>query len=89
MADIDVTKMSSKGQVVIPNEMRKGLKEGEKLVIIKSGKQLILKRAKDFDKNIEEDLKFARRTEAAWKKYEKGEFITMDFDEFLDEVKQW
>jgi len=89
MVDIDVTKMSSKGQIVIPSDMRKGIKEGEKLVIIKSGKQLILKRAKDFDKNIEEDLEFARRTEKAWKKYEKGEFIEMEFDEFLDKVKKW
>ncbi len=81
--------MSSKGQVVIPQEMRKGIQEGEKLVIMKNKGQIILKRAKDFDKTLEEDLEFARRTEESWKRYEKGEFVSMDFDEFLKEAKKW
>lgn len=81
--------MSSKGQIVIPREMRKDIKEGEKMVIIQNGKQLILKRAKDFDKNVEEDLAFAKRTEEAWKRYDKGEFISMDFDDFLKQIKKW
>lgn len=89
MVEINITKMSSKGQIVIPQEMRKGIHEGEKLVIIKNKDQIILKRAKDFDKALEEDLEFARRTEEAWKKYEKGEFISMDFDDFLREAKKW
>ena len=87
--NIDITKMSSKGQVVIPKEMRKNIKEGEKLVIIQNKEQLILKKVKDFGKNIEEDLEFARRTEEAWKAYDRGEFIEMDYDEFLKEIKKW
>ena len=87
--NIEITRMSSKGQVVIPKEMRGDIKEGETLVIIKNKNQIILKRARDFGKNIEEDLEFARRTEEAWKRYEKGEFIEMDYDEFLKEVRKW
>ncbi len=87
--DISITKMSSKGQVVIPAEMRKDIKEGEKIIIIQNRKQLILKKAKDFDKNLEEDLAFAKRTEEAWKRYEKGEFVEMDSDKFLKELKKW
>ena len=45
--------------------------------------------AKGFHENLEEDLEFARRTEEAFKRYEKGEFIEMDFDEFLKEAKKW
>jgi len=89
MANINITKMSSKGQVVIPQEMREGIEEGDKLVIIRNGDQLILKKAEDFDKNLEDDLEFARRTEEAWKRYEKGEFIEMDFDDFIKEMKKW
>ena len=69
--------------------MRTEYHEGEKFVVIKSGKQLILKSVKDFDKNIEEDLEFAQRTEEAYKRYEKGEFKSMDFDEFITKMKQW
>lgn len=62
MAQIDMTKMSSKGQVVIPADMRKDIKEGDKLVVIKNGEQIILKKANKFDKALEEDLEFAKRT---------------------------
>ena len=89
MDAIDITKMSSKGQVVIPLEMRKDLKEGDKLVIIKNGNQIILKKADAFDEKLKEDLEFARRTEEAYKRHERGEFIEMDFDEFIKEMKKW
>ena len=86
---IAITKMSSKGQIVIPQEMREDLKAGEKIVIIKSHGNLLLKREKEFSKKLEEDLICAKRAEAAYKKYEKGEFISMEYDEFLEQVKKW
>jgi len=90
MAEIQVTTMSSKGQVVIPQEMRKGFHEREKFVIIKAGKQLILKSVADFDENIEEDLEFARRTEEAWERYEKGEFVgPFTSEELKNRMKSW
>lgn len=87
--DISITKMSSKGQVVIPIEMRKGIKEGEKIVLIKNKDQIIMKKASEMDKSFAEDLEFARRTEEAYKRYEKGEFISMPADKFLEELKKW
>ena len=87
--DIAITKMSSKGQIVIPKEIRKDLKEGDKLIVIKSDDRLILKKADKHDKQMIEDIEFARRTEEAWKKYEQGEFIEKDFDEFIAEMKKW
>ena len=88
MAQLEITKMSSKGQVVIPQEMRKGFHDGEKFIIIKAGKQLILKSVEDFDENIEEDLEFARRTEEAWKRYERGEFKSLPADKFLEMLEK-
>lgn len=89
MANINITRMSSKGQIVIPLDMRGDFKEGEKLVILKNKNQIILKKAKDFDKNIEEDLEFARRTEEAWKRIEKGEFISVDSENLFEEMDKW
>ena len=84
--DIAITRMSSKGQVVIPTEMREDIPEGEKLIVIKTDNQLIMKKAGDLSKNFEEDLKFARKTEEAWESYDKGEFISQSVDEFLEEL---
>ena len=89
MAEIGITKVSSKGQIVIPHDLKGDIKEGDKLVVIRNGKQLILKRTIDFDENIEEDLEFAKRTEEAYKRYESGKFKTMEIEDFIKEMKKW
>ena len=81
--------MSSKGQVVIPAEMREGIAEGEKIIVFKSGNQIIMKKASEMDEKMKEDLEFARRTEEAWQRIDSGEGITMDFDDFIKEMKKW
>ena len=88
MIDIGITKMSTKGQIVIPNDLRSEFNVGEKLLIIKNEDQLIIKKASKLDKNLEEDLKFARRTEAAWKRYENGEFESVTEEDFLKELEK-
>lgn len=87
--DFEITRLSSKGQVVIPFELRKGFKEGEKLVVIRNGEQLILKKVNSFNKNLKKDLEFARRTEEAYNRIEAGEGIEMDFDDFIKKMKKW
>ena len=89
MNKIIITRMSSKGQIVIPRDMREGIEEGDKLVIIRNKNHIILKKEEDFSKNLEEDLEFARRTEEAWKRIENGEGIRMDFDDFIKEMEKW
>lgn len=87
--EVAMTKMSSRGQVVIPAEMREDIEEGDKLIIIKSDNQLIMKKANKLDKNFEEDIEFAKKTEEALKRIEEGKGIEMSFDEFLEEMKKW
>jgi len=89
MVDIAIARMSSKGQIVIPQEMRQEFKQGEKVVILKKEGKLLLRPASDFGERLAEDVEFAKRTEEALRRYERGEFITMEFDEFLREVKKW
>jgi len=89
MVEIGITRMSSKGQIVIPQEMRAGINEGEKLLVIQGEGSLILKKATKMDEKFQEDLDFAKRTEEAFQRHEKGEFVKMDFDEFVAEMKKW
>tara|TARA_Y100000310_G_scaffold295945_1_gene327764 strand:+ start:1382 stop:1648 length:267 start_codon:yes stop_codon:yes gene_type:complete len=84
-----ITKMSSKGQIVVPAEMRQDIHEGEKFIIIRNDRQIILEKVSEFDKKLEEDLIFAKKTEEALKKYEKGEFIKKDEKEFFEELEKW
>lgn len=87
--EIAITKMSSKGQVVIPAEMRTNISEGEKLLIIQNDKQIIMKKASELDKNVAEDIEFAKRTDEAWKRIEAGKGIKMDFEKFVEKMKKW
>ncbi len=89
MAEIAITRMSSKGQVVIPVRMRAGFKEGESFIIIKDGKDLKLRSTAELDKKMREDLIFAKRTEEAYKRHEKGLFREMSGEEFLKELEKW
>ena len=85
--DVGLTKMSTKGQLVIPQELRKEFKIGEKLLVIKSEGKLVIKKASELDKQLIEDLELARKTEEAWKSYEKGEFKSMETEDFLKYLK--
>ncbi|MEK6910848.1 MAG: AbrB/MazE/SpoVT family DNA-binding domain-containing protein [Nanoarchaeota archaeon] len=89
MVQFEVGKISSKGQVVIPVRLRGKYKEGDSIIFIEEGNTLIIKREADADINFKEDLEFARRTEEAWKRHDRGEFKRMEVNEFLKEMKKW
>lgn len=89
MINIGVTKMSSKGQIVIPSEMRRDLKEGDEILILKDEDRFILKKVNQINKEMREDLEFAKRTEKALREIEAGKGMTMNFDEFIEEMKKW
>jgi len=89
MVNIDITTVSSKGQIVIPANMRQGIKEGDKFLIIKDSSNFLLKKADDLDEKFKEDLEFARRTEEAYKRHDKGDYKTLAADKFLEELEKW
>lgn len=87
--EFDITRLSSKGQVVIPAELRKDMKEGEKLLVIRSKGSIILKKASALNKKLREDIEFAKRTEEAYKRIEAGEYISVNAEALEEEMKKW
>lgn len=68
MISTEVTSLSSKGQVVIPDRIRKelGLVAGTKLIVISDGSNLLLKPMEEpkmdvFKKLMEESKKFGKQ----------------------------
>jgi len=45
MVQIETTKMSSRGQVVIPLDMRKDIPKGQKLIVIRKDDEIIIKKS--------------------------------------------
>ncbi len=89
MGHIDIIKLRPDGLDAIPPGLRKGFKGGDTLLVIRDGNRLILERVSEMDHQLKEDLEFARRTGDAWKRYEKGEFRSLGFDEFITEMTRW
>jgi AbrB family looped-hinge helix DNA binding protein len=89
MINVDFTKMSSKGQIVIPQEMRKDLSVGDRFIIIRRDNEIILKPAEDLEENFLEDLDFAKKTLTALDKYGKGKFKEMEGKDFRKELEKW
>jgi AbrB family looped-hinge helix DNA binding protein len=68
MAQVEITTVSQKGQVVIPQEIREklGVKEGMKFAVYGSDGMIIFKRleiptVKDFERLVESGMKFAKQ----------------------------
>ncbi|PLW79920.1 AbrB family transcriptional regulator [Candidatus Woesearchaeota archaeon] len=84
-----IGKLSSKGQIVIPSNMRNDFNIGDEFLLIREEDKIIMKKIEGVAKELKEDLEFARRTEKAWQEYEKGNFTTMSEEEFFSEIEKW
>lgn len=84
--DYAIAKISSKGQLVIPSNLRKDIKTGEEFLIVKDDNRMILKNMKDVADELKDDLKFAEKVDKAWQEYEKGRFKKSSKKDFLREL---
>jgi len=87
--DVGITRVSSKGQIVIPSSMRDNLSEGEELLVIRDGERYILRPLDDLKPALKKDILFAGKTEEAFLEYRKGTFKRTDKDAFLNELESW
>ena len=87
--DVGITRISSKGQIVIPSSMRANLSEGEELLIIREGGRYVIKPLSELKPQLRDDLIFAEKTEEAFAEYRKGRVIRKEEKEFLDELASW
>ena len=87
--EIQFTKASSKGQVVIPRGIRRRLdiKEGSLLAVAAERDLIILKKVDS--KMSDEDLRTMKRVEEAWKDIERGRYGLMSKEAFFKELKDW
>ena len=85
----ELTRASSKGQIVIPTDIRKKLniKEGSVFAVSSKKNMLVLKK---LDTKIKaEDLKTLKLIEEAWEDIEKGRYKTYSREAFFKELKKW
>ena len=64
---MNITKLSSKGQIVIPVDVRAKFNKGEKFLILHDDNQIILSKTSKVMEKMIDDLEFAKSTEKAYK----------------------
>jgi len=86
--EIGLTRISSKGQVVIPLGVRERLqiKEGETLAVSAEDDLIVLKKVSN---PLEEDLETIEEIKEAWKEIEAGKYKKLASEEFLKEIEKW
>jgi AbrB family looped-hinge helix DNA binding protein len=86
---IELTKTSSKGQVVIPTDIRKRLriKSGTILLITTKNQMVVMKKMNA--KISKEDLKTLKGVEEAWRDIEEGKYKVYSKAAFSKELAKW
>ena len=82
-----ITKVSTKGQIVIPTSLRDDVEKGDEFLMIKDKGRIILKSMKSLASSLREDLAFAEEIEKAWQEYDKGKFVKKSKETFLEELR--
>jgi AbrB family looped-hinge helix DNA binding protein len=85
----EVTRVSSKGQIVIPSSIREGMgvKEGSLFSVAARKNMIVLKK---LDKEMTaEDVRTLKMLEEAWKDIEKGRYKVATPEEFFKEMERW
>ena len=83
---MEITKLSSKGQVVIPESARKNLEIGTAFTVVRKGDLIILKGIEGLRK---EEIKEMEELDKIWKEVDKGKGVTISKEEFFEEMESW
>lgn len=70
--ELKTIKVSQKGQIAIPSDIRKeiGIKEGDELLLFRKGKRIMLEKPDEFMESIKDEFKdMLQITESSLKKF--------------------
>jgi len=83
---MEITKLSTKGQIVIPEEIRKNIDEGAAFIVTKKDNLIILKKIEGF---TEEEIEEMKELNKIWEEIDSGECESYTEKEFFEQLKKW
>ena len=83
---MEITKLSSKGQIVLPEKLRRGIEVGTPFVVTRRNNLIILKEVEGLTREEEKEMK---ELDVIWKDIDEGKGITLSKEEFLKEMSLW
>ena len=83
---MEITKLSTRGQIVIPEEIRKGMVEGTSFVVARVEDMILLKQLQGFSVSELDEMKELNKI---WKDIDSGAGISSSKKDFLREMENW
>jgi len=89
--DVEIVKISSRGQFVLPLSMRKRFKmgKGEKMMVVENEGTMVMRPIKQMGADVDDEIYMMQRASRAWDEIEKGSFKRMPKTKFLKELETW
>ncbi len=89
--DVEIVRISSKGQFVLPLSMRKKFKigKGEKMMLVENNGTVVMRPIKGMGEDLDEEMRMMQRAARAWDEIGKGNFKRMPAAKFLKELETW
>ncbi|MBU2562782.1 MAG: AbrB/MazE/SpoVT family DNA-binding domain-containing protein [Nanoarchaeota archaeon] len=83
---METTKLSTKGQIIIPERIRRDIKEGTPFIVTRKENLIILKKVEGLNKTEQKELEELNKI---WREIEEGKSISMSKKDFLKEMNAW
>jgi len=83
---MEITKLSTKGQIVIPDSLRNGISVGTPFIVSRQGGLIVLKEVKGMNS---EEIKEAKELDEIWSDIDEGKAVTLSKEEFLKDMENW
>ena len=83
---MEITKLSTKGQIVIPEEIRKDIKSGTAFIVSRQNDLIILKKVEGLTK---QEMKEMKELDKMWKDIDSGKCESYTEKEFFEKLKEW
>ena len=83
---MEITKLSTKGQIVIPESLRSGFQEGSAFTVARKGDIIMLKIVEGL---TTDEVKEMQELDKVWKDIDAGKGITLNQEDFLKEMETW
>ncbi|MCX6777405.1 MAG: AbrB/MazE/SpoVT family DNA-binding domain-containing protein [Candidatus Micrarchaeota archaeon] len=89
--DVEIIKMSSRGQFVLPLSMRRRYRigRGEKLMLVDNDGTIVLRPVRRMKADIDDELCLMQKAASAWGDIERGKARKMPKKKFLKELASW
>ena len=83
---MEITKLSTKGQIVIPESFRKDMDSGTAFIVSKQNDLIILKKVEGLTKQEMEEMK---ELDKIWKEIDGGKCESYTEKDFFKKMKEW